>query len=54
MEPTPRPTDADTARELAQMEKEPLLPAEKWLIGGSLTLGLVLLGLLIWLTRTPA
>ncbi|MBN9518538.1 hypothetical protein J0H58_08470 [bacterium] len=50
-EPT-RPTDAETARELARVEAEPLLPAEKWLIGGSLTLGAVLLGLLLWVSRT--
>jgi hypothetical protein len=46
------PTDADTARELAGVESEPLLPAEKWLIGGSLALGAVLLGLLLWISRT--
>ncbi|HEX4608869.1 MAG TPA: hypothetical protein VH092_11750 [Urbifossiella sp.] len=50
-EPT-RPTDADTARELARVEAEPLLPAEKWLIGGSLALGAVLFGLLLWASRT--
>ena len=46
------PTDADTARELASVEAEPLLPVEKWLIGGSLALGAALLGLLLWLSRT--
>jgi hypothetical protein len=46
------PTDADTARELASMEAEPLLPAEKWLIGGSLALGALLLGLLWWVSKT--
>jgi len=46
------PSDADTARELAGVESEPLLPAEKWLIGGSLGLGIVLLGLLLWVSRT--
>jgi hypothetical protein len=46
------PTDADTARELAQVGAEPLLPAEKWLIGGSLTLGAVLLGVLLWVSKT--
>jgi len=46
------PTDADTARELARVGSEPLLPAEKWLIGGSLALGAVLLGLLLWISRT--
>jgi hypothetical protein len=48
----PPPTDADTARELARVEAEPLLPAEKWLIGGSLALGVVLLGVLLWVSRT--
>ncbi len=46
------PSDADTARELSRVEAEPLLPAEKWLIGGSLTLGLALLGLLLWVSKT--
>ena len=50
-EPT-RPTDADTARELAGIEAEPLLPIEKWLIGGSLAVGLVLLGFLLWISKT--
>ena len=48
----PRPTEADTARELANVEAEPLLPAEKWLIGGSLALGVVLLFVLLWVSRT--
>lgn len=47
-----RPTDADTARELAKVKAEPLLPAEKWLIGGSLALGALLLGVLLWVSRT--
>jgi hypothetical protein len=46
------PTDADTARELASVKSEPLLPVEKWLIGGSLALGAMLLGLLLWASRT--
>jgi hypothetical protein len=46
------PTDADIAREMANVESEPMLPAEKWLIGGSLALGAVLLGLLLWVSRT--
>ena len=44
------PTDADTARELAQIEYEPLLPVEKQLIAGSLILGVLLLGILLWVT----
>ena len=43
-----KPTDADIARELAQLEAEPLLPIEKQLIAGSLLLGVLLLGLLLW------
>ena len=50
--PNQPPTDADTARELARVGSEPLLPVEKWLIGGSLALGVALLGLLLWVSRT--
>jgi hypothetical protein len=46
------PTDADTARELANVEAEPLLTVEKWLIGGSLALGAILLVVLLWISRT--
>lgn len=52
MEEPTRPSDAETARELANVQAEPLLSAEKWLIGGSLTLGAVLLGVLLWISRT--
>jgi hypothetical protein len=38
------------ADELAKMSCEPLLPVEKKLIGGSLLLGAVLLGLLVWIS----
>ncbi len=38
--------------ELRQMQREPLLPVEKRLIAGSLVLGLVLLAVLIWVSRT--
>ena len=51
MKPPTRPTDAETARELARVAAEPMLPAEWWLVGGSLTLGLLLLGLLLWACR---
>ncbi len=44
--------EEETARELSQVEAEPLLPAEQWLIGGSLALGAALLGVLLWLSRT--
>lgn len=36
--------------ELARMEHEPLLTVEKKLIGWSLVAGVVLLGILIWLS----
>lgn len=38
------------AEELKKMEWEPLLPVEKKLIGWSIGLGVVLLGLLVWLS----
>ena len=38
------------AEEIKKMEYEPLLPAEKKLIGYSLILGIVLLGLLVWIS----
>ena len=38
------------ADEIREMEQEPLLPVEKKLIGWSLVLGLLLLGLLIWVS----
>jgi len=34
------------------MEWEPLLPVEKKLIGWSIGLGLVLLGILVWISYT--
>jgi hypothetical protein len=37
--------------ELERMEHEPLLPVEKQLIVASLGLGIVLLGLLLWVSR---
>jgi len=45
-------TDRQTAEELAQVPYEPLLPAEKKLIAVSLLLGLVLLGVLWWVSAT--
>ena len=38
------------ADELKKMEYEPLLPVEKKLIASSLILGVVLLGILIWIS----
>lgn len=40
------------AAELAAIPYEPLLPAEKKLIALSLLLGVLLLGLLVWLSST--
>jgi hypothetical protein len=37
--------------ELKKMEHEPLLPVEKKLIVGSLVLGVILLGVLIWISQ---
>jgi hypothetical protein len=39
------------ADEIRRMRAEPLLPVEKKLIAGSLILGLVLLGLLVWVSH---
>jgi hypothetical protein len=49
---TAMPEDPKFSEELKKMEYEPLLPVEKKLIAGSLLLGIVLLGLLIWLSNT--
>ena len=38
------------AEEIRSMPEEPLLPIEKKLIGWSLLLGVVLLGLLLWMS----
>ena len=38
--------------ELKAMEWEPLLPVEKKLIGWSIGLGVVLLGILVWISYT--
>ena len=40
------------ADELKKMEYEPLLPIEKKLIGWSIGLGIILLGILIWVSST--
>ncbi len=42
----------DLAEELKKMEYEPLLPVEKKLIGYSLVLGTILLGILVWVSYT--
>ena len=38
--------------ELEKMEYEPLLPVEKKLISWSIILGVVLLGILVWVSYT--
>ena len=38
--------------ELKRMEHEPLLPVEKKLIGWSLITGVILLGILVWMSYT--
>lgn len=48
----PNPTDADTAAAMAEQRGEPLLAAEIWLVSGSLLLGVALLGILLWISRT--
>ena len=40
------------SEELKKMEWEPLLPVEKKLIGWSIGLGAVLLGILVWVSYT--
>ena len=38
--------------ELQKMEREPLLPVEKRLIGSSLVIGLLLLAVLVWISQS--
>jgi hypothetical protein len=45
-------SEQQTAEEMARIPYEPLLPIEKKLIVGSLLLGIVLLGLLLWISAT--
>ena len=54
-EPPPAAPPKETpklADEMRKMEWEPLLPVEKKLIGWSITLGVVLLGILVWVSYT--
>ncbi len=46
------PEEPKLTEELKKMEYEPLLPVEKKLIGWSLGLGAVLLGILVWISYT--
>jgi len=45
------PEQPKFSEELKKMDYEPLLSVEKKLIGWSLALGVVLLGLLIWISN---
>ena len=45
------PDEPKLSDELKKMEYEPLLPVEKKLIAGSLLLGIVLLGILMWISQ---
>jgi hypothetical protein len=45
------PEKPKLADELKRMKAEPLLPVEKKLIAGSLIVGVVLLGILVWISR---
>jgi hypothetical protein len=40
------------AEEMKKLAEEPLLPVEKQLIAWSVGLGVALLGLLVWISRT--
>jgi hypothetical protein len=48
----PKKQEASLADELQKMEYEPLLPVEKKLIAWSLGIGVVALGLLVWVSYT--
>ncbi len=50
--PAERASEQQTAEEMARIPYEPLLPVEKKLIVGSLLLGVVLLGVLLWISAT--
>ena len=46
----PEKKDASITEELAKMEWEPLLPIEKKLVGWSISIGIVLLFVLYWVS----
>lgn len=46
------PEEPKLAEELEKMGYEPLLPVEKKLISWSIILGVVLLGILVWVSYT--
>jgi hypothetical protein len=45
------PYNSRIADEIKRIQAEPRLPIERKLIGGSLILGVVLLGILIWISH---
>ena len=51
-EPPVDANDSRLRREMTTLSDEPLLPIEKQLIAGSLILGVVLLGILLWASAT--
>jgi len=46
------PEEPKLAEELKKMEYEPMLPIENKLVGYSIGLGAVLLGILVWISYT--
>ncbi len=46
------PEKSKLAEELKKMEYEEILPVEKKLVGWSIALGIILLGILIWISYT--
>ena len=48
----PAPEKTTLVSELSRMEYEPLLPVEKKLISWSIALGVVGLGILVWVSHT--
>ncbi len=46
------PEEPKLAEELKKMEYEEILPVEKKLVGWSIALGIILLGILIWISYT--
>jgi hypothetical protein len=50
--PDERDPTAGLGEELAKIPYEPLLPVEKKLIAGSLIVGVLLLGILVWVSYT--
>ncbi len=51
-EPPANVDDRRTAEEMAHLAHDPWLPAETFLVVGSLVLGALLLGLLLWVSGT--